>query len=83
MNHRFQAAYAPEAQLRDAGEACLSSSGALGEIKGRLEKAVTDEEELMQLVGEVRVEKDERTEMALELYRERTERLLTGAAAQE
>lgn len=79
-DRRIRVAYAPEAQARDAGTAWLSSSGALGAMKGRLEKAAVDEEELMKLVAEVRSEKDERTEMALQFYRERTERLLGGGA---
>lgn len=82
-NRRIRAAYAPEEPARDAGTAWLSSSGALGEMKRRLEKATVDEEELMKLVGEVRLEKDERTEMALDFYRQKTERLLGGGAVEK
>lgn len=62
----------------DAAVPWIDSSRALEDIKRRLKKAVEDEGELMALVGEVRVVKDERTEMALDFYSARTARLLEG-----
>jgi hypothetical protein len=57
----------------------ISSGRDLARLKRRLEDAVDDESILVELAGEVRREKERRTEMALKSYARRTRALLTKA----
>jgi hypothetical protein len=64
---------------RDAG-AWMSGGSALLALKERLQQAADgDEDMLMRLVGEVRVEKERCTEEALSFYAERTSALLNDS----
>lgn len=61
----------------DSSRPWIYSGRDVAEMKARLKAAEGDEDVLMSLVGDVRREKENRTEMALKFYAARSENLLS------
>lgn len=66
-----------EREPSDPRRPWIHSGRDVAEMRARLEAAERDEDELMKLVGDVRREKESRTEMALKYYAARTEKMLS------